>query len=54
VNWIAQATASVAGLANCSITLSGTAELQTDSVRIPYSGNTCLGQVSGVETLRRR
>jgi hypothetical protein len=26
VNWIAQATASVAGLANCSITLSGTAD----------------------------
>ena len=54
VTWTAQATANVAGLANCSITLSGSAELQSDSVRIPYSGNTFLGPVSGVETLRRR
>ena len=54
VTWSAQATASVAGVANCPITLSGTAELQSDSVRIPYSGTTCLGAVSGVETLRRR
>lgn len=54
VNWSAQATASVPALASCPITLSGTAELQADSVRIPYSGTTCLGPVSGVETLRRR
>ena len=54
VTWSAQATASVPGLANCPITLSGTAELLTDSVRIPYSGTTCLGPVSGIETLRRR
>jgi hypothetical protein len=35
------------------VTLSGTAELGVDSIRIPYSGDTCLWKVSGVETLRR-
>jgi hypothetical protein len=25
-----------------------------DSIRIPYAGTTCLGQVSGVEVLNRR
>jgi hypothetical protein len=54
VTWSAQASAAVPGIGTCPITLNGTAELQTDSVRIPYSGTTCLGPVSGVETLRRR
>jgi hypothetical protein len=35
------------------VTLTGTAELGVDSIRIPYAGDTCLGKVSGVETLRR-
>jgi len=34
--------------------LSGTAELGVDSIRIPYSGTTCLGTVSGVEILNKR
>ncbi len=38
----------------CAITLTGTAELGTDSIRVPYSGNTCLGNVSGVEILKKR
>ena len=54
VNWSAQATASVPALASCPITLTGTAELLVDSIRVPYSGTTCLGPVSGVETLSRR
>ena len=53
VNWSAQATASLPGLPSCPITLTGTAELLVDSIRVPYSGTTCLGPVSGVETLRR-
>jgi hypothetical protein len=53
VSWNAQATASVAGLASCPITLTGTAELGVDSIRVPYSGDTCLGRVSGVEVLRK-
>jgi hypothetical protein len=53
VTWNAQATASVPGLPACPITLSGTAELGVDSIRVPYSGDTCLGRVSGVEVLRK-
>ena len=26
----------------------------TNSIRVPYSGNTCLGPVSGVEVLNRK
>ena len=54
INWNAQATASVPGLPSCPITLLGTAELGVDSIRVPYSGDTCLGKVSGVEVLRKR
>jgi hypothetical protein len=54
ITWTAQANATAPGLATCPITLRGTAELLVDSIRIPYSGETCLGAVSGTETLRRR
>lgn len=54
VTWSADAVASVPGLASCPITLNGTAELLVDSIRIPYAGTTCLGPVSGVETLKKR
>jgi hypothetical protein len=54
VNWTAQGTATVANLPSCAISLTGTAEIATDSVRVPYSGTTCLGPVSGTEVLRRR
>lgn len=55
ISWNADARASnVPGVGNCMIVLRGTAELGVDSVRIPYSGDTCLGAVSGVETLKRR
>jgi hypothetical protein len=54
ITWTAQGNAAAPGLASCPITLSGTAELTTDSIRVPYSGDTCLGKVSGVENLQRR
>ena len=53
ITWSAQGNASALGLTSCAITLTGTAELGTDSIRIPYSGDTCLGKVSGVETMKR-
>lgn len=53
ITWNAQGNATAPGLASCSITLTGTAELTVDSIRVPYSGDTCLGKVSGVENLRR-
>lgn len=54
INWAAQATATVASLPACAISLTGTAEVGVDSIRVPYSGDTCVGRVSGVEVLRRR
>jgi hypothetical protein len=54
ITWTANGTANAAEIANCAISLTGTAELGVDSIRVPYSGDTCLGRVSGVETLRRR
>lgn len=53
IGWQAAGTASAPGLTNCAISLTGTAELGVDSIRIPYEGTTCLGKVSGVETLRK-
>jgi hypothetical protein len=54
INWSASGTATAPGIASCAIALTGTAELQVDSIRVPYSGDTCLGRVNGVEVLRRR
>jgi hypothetical protein len=53
VSWAAQGTASVPNLPSCAITLTGTAELAGDSIRVPYAGDTCLGRVTGVEVLRK-
>ena len=54
IAWSGTANATAPGLTSCSVTLSGTAELQVDSIRIPYTGDTCLGKVSGVEVLQKR
>lgn len=53
ITWSGKANATAPGLTSCNVTLTGTAELGVDSIRIPYSGDTCLGKVSGVEVLRR-
>lgn len=53
IAWSAQGTATAPGLSACGVALTGTAELTTDSIRVPYSGDTCLGKVSGVEVLKR-
>lgn len=53
IAWSGQANATGPGLTSCAVNLSGTAELGVDSIRIPYSGTTCLGNVSGVEILRK-
>jgi hypothetical protein len=55
ISWGANGTATEAGSTTpCAITLTGTAELGTNSIRIPYTGSTCLGPVSGVEILDRK
>lgn len=53
ITWSGTGTATAPGLSSCAIALNGTAELGTDSIRIPYSGTTCLGAVSGVQVLRK-
>ena len=54
LSWSATGNASAPGLASCAISLTGTAELQLDTIKVPYSGDTCLGKVSGVESLKKR
>ncbi len=54
ITWSGQAIASTPEIASCPVSLSGTAELGASSIRIPYSGNTCLGPVSGVEILNKK
>jgi len=54
IDWSADGVASAPGLSSCDIKLRGTAEIGVTTVRVPYSGDTCLGKVSGVETLSRR
>jgi hypothetical protein len=53
ITWTAEGDATTAGIA-CRIALTGTAELGANSIRVPYSGDTCLGRVSGVEILNRK
>jgi hypothetical protein len=54
LKWKADGNATAPGLSSCSINLTGTAELQSDSIRVPYEGKTCLGDVKGVESLKKR
>lgn len=53
VTWSAAATGTIAGAPPCAINLSGVATLETEKIRIPYSGTTCLGPVSGTEIVQR-
>ena len=53
IQWSAQGNASAPNLPSCAISLAGTAEIGINSVSVPYSGDTCLGKVSGVELLKR-
>jgi len=42
------------GVAACEVSLTGTATFYGDMIRIPYSGTTCVGSVSGTEVLQRQ
>ena len=54
LTWSANATGTVPGLPPCAIALSGTATLEANNkIRIPYSGTTCLGPVSGTEIVSK-
>jgi hypothetical protein len=51
--WTAAGTGTAASVGTCAISLTGTASIDRDQIRIPYSGTTCLGPVSGTEILRK-
>lgn len=53
IDWSATGNASAPGLTSCVVTLSGTASIGTDSIVVPYAGKTCLGDVKGIETLKK-
>src|SRR5579871_2797505 len=52
LTWTASATASVPNVTTCQIQLSGTAQLVGDTIQIPYTGTSCLGNLNGTETLK--
>jgi hypothetical protein len=53
ISWNADANATAPGLTSCSLKLTGTATIGVESINIPYAGDTCLGKVSGIETLKK-
>lgn len=54
ITWSAQGDATGSDGIACRITLTGTAEIGANSIRVPYSGDTCMGKVSGVEILNKK
>ena len=52
--WSANAQGAAPGQPPCQVAISGTATLEADNrIKIPYSGTTCLGPVSGTEIIQR-
>lgn len=51
ITWTATATAALPNQPACAIALIGTIDFQGTTVRLIYSGTTCLGPVSGTEFL---
>ncbi len=54
INWTASAIADGSGVSNCAITLQGTATIGANDIQIPYTGTTCMGDVSGTEVLQKQ
>jgi hypothetical protein len=54
ITWTAIGTSTIVGAPACDVALMGTAELGANSIRVPYSGTTCIGPVSGVEVLNKK
>jgi hypothetical protein len=54
VEFTVTGTANIANVASCPFSLNGVAHVvSSNEIRAPYSGSTCLGPISGEETLRR-
>jgi hypothetical protein len=54
ITWSAEGDATGSDGIACRITLTGTAEIGANSIRVPYSGDTCVGKVSGIEILNKK
>jgi hypothetical protein len=52
IAFLVNATAVSSGV-SCALSLSGTAVVETNQVRVPYTGTSCFGNVSGTEILKR-
>lgn len=54
--WGANGTATGSSLPQspCPITLTGTAQLNGNSITVPYTGSTCMGPVSGTQVLNKK
>jgi hypothetical protein len=54
--WAANGAATGSGLPQspCAITLTGTAQLNGNTITVPYTGNTCVGPVSGTQVLNKK
>jgi len=53
VTWTATGNATAPGLPSCAFSLDGTAVIDGNQIRVPYSGRTCLGAVQGEEVMNR-
>jgi hypothetical protein len=54
LTWTATAMGTSPTVSNCPISLSGTAEMETaNEIRVPFTGTTCAGPVTGTEILRK-
>ena len=53
ISWTATGTATAPNLPSCAISLTGNAYLEVSQIRVPYTGQTCLGVVKGEEVLKR-
>jgi len=53
ITWTATATGAAPTVASCAVTLKGTGTFDGTQIRIPFTGTSCLGPVSGAEILRK-
>jgi hypothetical protein len=53
-NLTANGTAHIPNQPDCPFTLNGIATVNGNTATIPYTGSTCLGDISGTETLSKR
>ena len=53
VNWTATGVGTTLDTPSCAVSLTGTATFDGTQFRIPFTGTTCQGPVSGAEVLRR-